>query len=161
MLDFRALCTLNPQISPPIANFWLRACASVSLAPKFFLCPWSWPWPRVLCPRLHLCSKHCCSRITSEKIQSKAPKIFIVTIGYVIQINMKVRTKVKKSGSLKNSFSATAMQQNTVEITRKSIYLPIIKNGLNTTLTQVQECSLDFVRYAFVQNQANTFGNRC
>ena len=24
------------------------------LGPGFFLCPWPWSWPRVLCPRLHL-----------------------------------------------------------------------------------------------------------
>ena len=29
---------------------------------------------------------HCCSRITSEKIQNKASIKFIVTIGYIIQI---------------------------------------------------------------------------
>ena len=34
---------------------WPRECLSskrLSLASDFFLCPW--PWPRALCPRLHL-----------------------------------------------------------------------------------------------------------
>ena len=36
---------------------WPRECLfseRLSLASDFFLCPW--PWPRALCPRLHLCS---------------------------------------------------------------------------------------------------------
>ena len=47
------------------------------------------------------------SRITSEKIQSKVPIKFIVTIGYryAIQVNVKVRTKIKESGSYENNFS--------------------------------------------------------
>ena len=37
---------------------WPRECLSserlsLALASDFFLCPW--PWPRALCPRLHLC----------------------------------------------------------------------------------------------------------
>ena len=63
----------------------------------------------------------CRDRITCEKIQSKAPKKLIVTIGCVIQINAKVRTKLKESGSQKNNFSELALQQNTLELTLKKI----------------------------------------
>ena len=34
--------------------------AVLGLGLGFFLCPW--PWPRALCPRLHLCSEFCSSR---------------------------------------------------------------------------------------------------
>ena len=44
---------------------WPRECLSserlslaLALASDFFLCPWTWPWPRALCPRLYLCFKH-------------------------------------------------------------------------------------------------------
>ena len=42
-------------------------------------------------------------------------------MGYVIQINVKVRTKIKESGSYKNNFSILASQQNTKELTLKKI----------------------------------------
>ena len=64
---------------------------------------------------------HCCSRITSEKIQSKAQKKFIVTISCIIQVNVKVRTKMKESGSNENNFSELVLQQNTLELTLKRI----------------------------------------
>ena len=44
---------------------------------------------------------HCCSRITSEKIQNKAPIKVIVTIGYGHTDNVKLRIKMKESGSMK------------------------------------------------------------
>ena len=64
---------------------------------------------------------HCCSRVTSKEIQSKAPKKFIVTISYIIQVKVKVRTKMKESGSNENNFSELALQQNTLELTLKRI----------------------------------------
>ena len=52
----------------------------------------------------------CCSRITSKKILSKAPKKFVVTIGCVIQISVKERTKMKESGAFKTNFSNLALK---------------------------------------------------
>ena len=40
---------------------------------------------------------------------------FIVMIGYVIQVDVKVRTKMKERGFYENSFSELALQQNTLE----------------------------------------------
>ena len=44
------------------SRFSVLKKAVLGLGLGFFLCPWprfflcSWPWPRALCPRLHLCS---------------------------------------------------------------------------------------------------------
>ena len=67
-------------------------------------------------PRIAVCG------ITRQKIQSKvAPKKFVVTIRYVIQINVNARTKMKKSSSYKNNYSKLTLQQNTSGLTLKKI----------------------------------------
>ena len=53
----------------------------------------------------------------ATKVQKKTPKNFIVTIGYFIQINMQVRTKMNESGLCKNNVSDVALQQNTIKLT--------------------------------------------
>ena len=55
---------------------------------------------------------HCYRRIIEEKIKNKAHNKFIAEKGCVIQINIKVRTKINEGGSYKNSFFEIASQQN-------------------------------------------------
>ena len=47
-----------------------------ALGLEFFLCPWSWPWPRALCPRLHLCNNPNAS-VFKKKKRNRSSKKFI------------------------------------------------------------------------------------
>ena len=40
---------------------------------------------------------------------------------YIMQVNVKVRTKMKESGSYENNFSELALQQNTLKLALKKI----------------------------------------
>ena len=55
---WRALALVSPVFGLGVKHScpWPRECLSserLSLASDFYCC--SWPWPRALCPRLHLC----------------------------------------------------------------------------------------------------------
>ena len=67
----------------------------------------------------------------AKAFQTRLRKISLFTIGYTIRINIKVRTKMNKSGAFKNNFSELASQQNTVKLTLKMIKPDKIFNSGN------------------------------
>ena len=62
---------------------------------------------------------HCCSRITREKNSKQgSDKIHCYDMLHHTR-NVKVRTKMKESGSSDNNFSELALQQNALELNTK------------------------------------------